>query len=188
GRVSGNHSVANSCSSRGRKLKRRKLLKYLGKLRCVITEGAKHTRVFNPTKRSWSTVPRHPEIDSFLVREILQTTWNSKSAREIAVELLAKNDVIAAGFSRVFIDSGRYLRQEVIVIDCEDPQKNEVLRYKTRLSRVGFAKLWEIIDRIGFKNFKEFYSPETSASTDRASYCAMVRLAGQAREIAIKDL
>jgi hypothetical protein len=111
------------------------------------------------------------------------------------VELLAKSDVIAAGFSpglsidptywRVFIDSNRYLRQEVIVIDCEDPQKNEVLRYKIRLSRVDFAKLWEIIERIGFKNFKEFY---TSASTDRASYCAIVRLAGQAREVAINDL
>jgi hypothetical protein len=37
---------------------------------CVITEGAKHTRIFNPANRSWSTVPRHPEIDPFLVREI----------------------------------------------------------------------------------------------------------------------
>jgi hypothetical protein len=108
-----------------------------------------------------------------------------------------KSDVIAAGFDpgfsidptywRVFIDSSRHLRQEVVFIDGEDPQKNELLRYRTRLSRMDFAKLWEIIDRIGFKNFKEFYCPEYP-STDVESHWATVRIQGKAKGVAIRDL
>jgi hypothetical protein len=51
-------------------LKRRKLLQHVAKHGCSMKEGAKHTRVFNPANRHWSTVPRHPEIDPLLIREI----------------------------------------------------------------------------------------------------------------------
>jgi hypothetical protein len=51
-------------------VKRRKLLQHLHSHGCQFKEGKRHTRVFNPANRRWSTVPRHPEIDSMLAREI----------------------------------------------------------------------------------------------------------------------
>jgi len=51
-------------------LKRRKFIKHLEQNGCTTKEGAKHTRVFNSATRRWSTIPRHPEIDAMLVREI----------------------------------------------------------------------------------------------------------------------
>jgi hypothetical protein len=108
-------------------------------------------------------------------------------------------DVIAAGFSpgftvdptywRVLIDTNRHLRQEVVISNSDYPQKNEVLRYKTRLSRTEIAALWEIIDGIAFKNFMKNYQPETVCSTDCATHWIKVKQAyGSTKEVSIYDL
>jgi mRNA interferase HicA len=51
-------------------VKRRRFLRYLRQEKCQIVEGARHTRVFNPASDKWSAVPRHTEIDTFLMRKI----------------------------------------------------------------------------------------------------------------------
>jgi hypothetical protein len=51
-------------------VKRRVLVQHLRRQGCVFKEGKRHTRAFNPAKRRWSAIPRHPEIDSMLAREI----------------------------------------------------------------------------------------------------------------------
>lgn len=49
-------------------MKRRDLIRYLEQLGAEFKEGGKHTKVFLNNKQS--TIPRHTEIDDFLVKGI----------------------------------------------------------------------------------------------------------------------
>ncbi|MBI3086521.1 MAG: type II toxin-antitoxin system HicA family toxin [candidate division NC10 bacterium] len=52
-------------------MKRRVLLKHLVEHECqLVREGKKHSVYWNPTTRKTSTVPRHTEIDDWLLRKI----------------------------------------------------------------------------------------------------------------------
>jgi len=52
-------------------MKRRDLVHHLIKNKCVlIREGARHSVFFNSLLRKTSTVPRHNEINNFLVKKI----------------------------------------------------------------------------------------------------------------------
>lgn len=52
-------------------MKRKILISHIVKNGCIfIREGAKHSVFFNPLVKRSSTVPRHNEIDNFLVRKI----------------------------------------------------------------------------------------------------------------------
>ncbi|MBI2115645.1 MAG: type II toxin-antitoxin system HicA family toxin [candidate division NC10 bacterium] len=52
-------------------MKRRALLKHLVEHECqLVREGKKHSVYWNPTTRKTSTVPRHTEIDDWLLRKI----------------------------------------------------------------------------------------------------------------------
>ncbi len=52
-------------------MKRNDFIKYLMSKGCVfIREGAKHSVFFNPLIKRISTIPRHNEINNFLVRKI----------------------------------------------------------------------------------------------------------------------
>lgn len=52
-------------------MKRPDLIRHLIRQGCVfVREGAKHSVFFNPQTKRTSTVPRHNEIDNFLVRKI----------------------------------------------------------------------------------------------------------------------
>lgn len=49
-------------------MKRRDLIKFLSELGAEFKEGSKHTKVYLNDKQS--TVPRHTEIDDYLVKAI----------------------------------------------------------------------------------------------------------------------
>ena len=52
-------------------MKRRELEQHLQSHGCeLLREGAKHTLYFNPANSQTSAVPRHREINDFLVRKI----------------------------------------------------------------------------------------------------------------------
>jgi len=52
-------------------MKRNDLIKHLRKQGCIfIREGARHSVFFNSLMKKTSTVPRHNEIDDFLVNKI----------------------------------------------------------------------------------------------------------------------
>ncbi len=52
-------------------MKREDLIRHLRRNGCVfIREGAKHSVFFNPVVMRSSTVPRHSEINNFLVKKI----------------------------------------------------------------------------------------------------------------------
>lgn len=52
-------------------MKRIDLLRHLKKEGCLLLrEGAKHGVFFNPSTNQTSTVPRHNEINDFLVRKV----------------------------------------------------------------------------------------------------------------------
>jgi hypothetical protein len=52
-------------------MKRIDFLKFITKQSCVfLREGAKHSVYFNPITNRSSTIPRHNEIDNFLVKKI----------------------------------------------------------------------------------------------------------------------
>ncbi len=52
-------------------MKRRDLIRYLSENGCVfVREGGNHSVYFNPETRRISTVPRHGEINAFLVKKI----------------------------------------------------------------------------------------------------------------------
>ncbi|OGE83657.1 MAG: addiction module toxin, HicA family [Candidatus Doudnabacteria bacterium RIFCSPLOWO2_01_FULL_44_21] len=52
-------------------MKRVDLIRYIFKQGCVfIREGGNHSVFFNPQFRKISTVPRHNEINDFLVKKI----------------------------------------------------------------------------------------------------------------------
>lgn len=52
-------------------MKRIDFLKFITKQGCVfLREGAKHSVYFNPITNRSSTIPRHNEIDNFLVKKI----------------------------------------------------------------------------------------------------------------------
>lgn len=52
-------------------MKRREFLHHLAGLGCeLLLEGSRHSVYFNPKALRTSTVPRHREVDDFLVRKI----------------------------------------------------------------------------------------------------------------------
>lgn len=52
-------------------MKRRDLIKYLRKNGCeFLREGSRHTVYVNRLKKKTSTIPRHNEVDDFLVLKI----------------------------------------------------------------------------------------------------------------------
>ncbi|MBE0448092.1 MAG: type II toxin-antitoxin system HicA family toxin [Actinobacteria bacterium] len=52
-------------------MKRKDLIRYLEKNECVfLREGANHTVYVNRIEKKASTVPRHKEIDDYLVAKI----------------------------------------------------------------------------------------------------------------------
>lgn len=52
-------------------MKRRDLLHHLAEQGCeLLREGSRHSVFHNPRENTTSTVPRHRELDDFLVRKI----------------------------------------------------------------------------------------------------------------------
>jgi predicted RNA binding protein YcfA (HicA-like mRNA interferase family) len=52
-------------------VKRRDLIRHLEAQGCrLLREGGKHTVYFNPQARKTSTVPRHRELNEFLIAKI----------------------------------------------------------------------------------------------------------------------
>jgi len=52
-------------------MKRKQLISYLSKNGCfLLREGRKHSVYYNPKNNKTSTIPRHREIENFLVRKI----------------------------------------------------------------------------------------------------------------------
>ena len=52
-------------------MKRRDLIQHLERHGCeLLREGAKHSLYFNPANEQTSAVPRHREVNDFLVRKI----------------------------------------------------------------------------------------------------------------------
>jgi len=52
-------------------VKIRELVRYLEAHGChLLREGSKHTQYVNPSNKKHSSVPRHNEINNFLVRKI----------------------------------------------------------------------------------------------------------------------
>jgi mRNA interferase HicA len=52
-------------------MKRKKLIKHLQNQGCILLrEGSNHSLYVNDAKKKVSTVPRHKEIDEFLVKKI----------------------------------------------------------------------------------------------------------------------
>lgn len=52
-------------------MKRKIFLQYLSRLGCLLArEGANHTVYFHPVTRRTSTIPRHREVNDWLVRKI----------------------------------------------------------------------------------------------------------------------
>ncbi len=52
-------------------MKRRELVQHLEKHGCeLLREGGKHSLYFHPANNQTSAVPRHREINDFLVRKI----------------------------------------------------------------------------------------------------------------------
>jgi predicted RNA binding protein YcfA (HicA-like mRNA interferase family) len=52
-------------------MKRKDLIKYLSKNSCyLLREGSKHTVYYNSINNKTSTIPRHTEIDKYLVQKI----------------------------------------------------------------------------------------------------------------------
>ena len=52
-------------------MKRRVLIRHLRLHDCqLLREGSRHSIYFNPARLKTSTVPRHREIDDYLVRKI----------------------------------------------------------------------------------------------------------------------
>jgi hypothetical protein len=109
-----------------------------------------------------------------------------------------KSDVIAAryspGFSPVltgwelFIARSRWLRQKVAVYDDRSPYHKQVLWFWAKLSRRQMAGLWEIVQRIGFREFKRRYTHETMCVTDCPSYFLTVRFEDRLKEVEAYDL
>ncbi len=52
-------------------MKRKKLISYLSRQGCIfLREGGNHSVYYNPENIRTSTVPRHNEINDFLVKKI----------------------------------------------------------------------------------------------------------------------
>ena len=52
-------------------MKRNELIKYLSSNNCyLLREGSNHSVFYNSTNNKTSTVPRHNEIDKYLVKKI----------------------------------------------------------------------------------------------------------------------
>ncbi len=52
-------------------MKRKVLIRHLSAAGCIfLREGAKQSVFFNPANNKISTVPRHSEVDDFLVKKI----------------------------------------------------------------------------------------------------------------------
>ena len=52
-------------------MERRDLIQHLERHGCeLLREGAKHSLYFNPANEQTSAVPRHREVNDFLVRKI----------------------------------------------------------------------------------------------------------------------
>jgi len=107
-----------------------------------------------------------------------------------------ESDLIGAwycpGFSsdpywRIFVNHRRWLRQEVVIANFEDPNKNEVLRYWARLSATENDKLWDLIEKIEFQNFQRKYSNQTLYTTGRESFRIAVRLGTYPKEVEVND-
>ncbi|PIY37986.1 type II toxin-antitoxin system HicA family toxin [Candidatus Aquicultor secundus] len=60
-------------------MKRKDLIRYLEKNGCVfLREGANHTVYVNRIEKKASTIPRHKEIDDYLVTKICKDLGISK--------------------------------------------------------------------------------------------------------------
>jgi hypothetical protein len=111
---------------------------------------------------------------------------------------MTETDVLAAqydpGFSdvltywRVFLQTNRWLRQEVVVYDHASEYHNQVLRFRARLSRTQVRELWEIVERIGFRDFDRAYTHRNISVTDRPTYRITVRFRDRIKEVEAYDL
>lgn len=109
-----------------------------------------------------------------------------------------ESDVLSAryepGFSRVltswevFIDRRRWLGQKVVVYDAESAYHNRVLWFYTRLSRAQMAGLWEIVERVRFRDFNRNYSHQTMSVDDCPSYSITVRFRDRLKEVEAYDM
>jgi len=59
-------------------MKRRELIKYLGKRGCVLLrEGSNHSWWYNPNLNKRSAIPRHSEITDILAKKICKDLGTS---------------------------------------------------------------------------------------------------------------
>jgi hypothetical protein len=89
---------------------------------------------------------------------------------------------------QVFIARDRWLRQKVSVYDEESPYHKQVLWFRARLSRPQMAALWEIVERVGFREFNRHYTHETMCVTDCPSYFLTVRFEDRVKEVEVYDM
>lgn len=111
---------------------------------------------------------------------------------------MGDSDVITAkhgpGFSRdltewqVFIGRNRLLRQKVVVWDESSAYHNQVLWFRARLTRQEVVGLWEIIERIRFREFRRHYTHETMVVTHCPSCWITVRFEDRIKEVEAYDL
>ena len=84
---------------------------------------------------------------------------------------------------QVFISRNRWLRQKVVVYHQGTEFHNHVLWFWAKLSRQDMAKLWEIVDRIGFRGFRRWYSHEKMIVTNLDDYLISVRFPDHLKEV-----
>jgi hypothetical protein len=111
---------------------------------------------------------------------------------------MGDSDVIAAkygpGFShdltewQVFVGRNRWLRQKVVVWNQDSEFHKRVLWFWAKLSRRDMAGLWEIVERIGFQEFRRSYTHQTMCVTDCPSYWITVRFPDRVKEVEAYDL
>ena len=108
------------------------------------------------------------------------------------------NDVFAARFSpgfsrdltywRVFVGRNRWLRQEVVITNLADRDQDEILRYQVHLSRPQMAHLWDVVERIGFRQYERRLTHKSMCVTDSATFWITVRFGDRTKEVEAYDL
>jgi hypothetical protein len=70
------------------------------------------------------------------------------------------------------------------VLHCPpDPIYDRVLYFWVKLSRSEFTTLWEIVERIAFRDFDRHYTYQTISVTDCAKYWIKIRFPDRLKEV-----
>jgi hypothetical protein len=74
------------------------------------------------------------------------------------------------------------------VYDDDSPYHKQLLWFWAKLSRRQMAGLWEIVERIGFREFNRRYTHKTMCRTDCESYFITVRFGDRCKEVEAYDM